>query len=161
VNAQRSTLVDICSSAVICCTTVRKQTVWKGLQSCSTSEINRHRASTSTRWHFAFGLCCHSNETRAPIANLPNNAQLEGTLYHSSTLHRPCSSVGMRRGTDTHKLAATRVTNIHFASSTTHAKWNKCKAVAMYAGSGPCASLVVWSRRAEWLTESACTTVHL
>jgi len=21
----------------------------------------RHRASTSTRWHFAFGLCCRSN----------------------------------------------------------------------------------------------------
>jgi len=24
-------------------------------------------------------LCCHSNETRAPTANPPNNAQLEGT----------------------------------------------------------------------------------
>jgi len=24
-------------------------------------------------------LCCHSNETHAPIANLPNSAQLEGT----------------------------------------------------------------------------------
>jgi len=24
-------------------------------------------------------LCCHSNETRAPIANPPNTAQLEGT----------------------------------------------------------------------------------
>ena len=23
----------------------------------------RQRASTSTRWHFAFGLCCHSNKT--------------------------------------------------------------------------------------------------
>jgi len=23
--------------------------------------------------------CCHSNETRAPIANPPNSAQLEGT----------------------------------------------------------------------------------
>ena len=29
-------------------------------------------------------LCCHSNETSAPIANLPNHAQLEGTPYHSS-----------------------------------------------------------------------------
>jgi len=28
-------------------------------------------------------LCCHSNETRAPIAYLPNSAQLEGT----STIH--------------------------------------------------------------------------
>jgi len=24
-------------------------------------------------------LCCHSNETRAPIANQPNSAQLKGT----------------------------------------------------------------------------------
>jgi len=24
-------------------------------------------------------LCCHSNETRAPIANPPNSAQLQGT----------------------------------------------------------------------------------
>jgi len=40
---------------------------------------NRHRASTSTRWHIAFGLCCHSNETRSPIPNPSNSAQLEGT----------------------------------------------------------------------------------
>ena len=47
-------------------------------------------------------LCCHSNETRAPIANPPNSAQLEGTPYHSPKLHPgPCSSMGMRRGTDT------------------------------------------------------------
>ena len=30
-------------------------------------------------------LCCHSNETRAPIANPPNTAQLEGTPYHSQS----------------------------------------------------------------------------
>jgi len=36
----------------------------------------RHRARTSTRWHFAFGICCHSNATHAPIANLPNSAPL-------------------------------------------------------------------------------------
>jgi len=29
-----------------------------------------------------FALCCHSNATRAPIANPPNSAQLEGSLYH-------------------------------------------------------------------------------
>jgi len=34
----------------------------------------RHRASTKTHWHFAFGLCCHSNETGVPTANLPNSA---------------------------------------------------------------------------------------
>jgi len=48
-------------------------------------------------------LCCHSNITRAPIANPPNSAQLDNT-YHSPMLHPDnpgqCSSVGMRRGTD-------------------------------------------------------------
>jgi len=43
----------------------------------------RHRASTSTRWHFVFGLCCHSNETRAPISNPPNSAQIAAIPYHS------------------------------------------------------------------------------
>jgi len=38
-------------------------------------------------------LCCHSNETRAPIANPPNSAQLEGTPYHSSNLHTFCTVV--------------------------------------------------------------------
>jgi len=72
-------------------------------------------------------LCCRSNETRAPIVNPPNSAQLEGTRYHSPKLHPgPCSSVGMRRGadtqTDTHSDTQTAVTTIHFASFTTHAK---------------------------------------
>jgi len=41
-------------------------------------------------------LCCHSNETHAPIANSPNRAQLEGTPYHSPKLHLgPCSTVRM------------------------------------------------------------------
>jgi len=31
-------------------------------------------------------LCCHGNETRAPIANPPNSAQLLGTPYHSPKL---------------------------------------------------------------------------
>ena len=45
--------------------------------------------------------CYHSNETRAPIANSANGAQLVGTSYHFPKLHPgPCSSVGMRRGTD-------------------------------------------------------------
>jgi len=46
-------------------------------------------------------LCCHSNATRAPIANLPNSTQL-GIPYHCPKLHPgPCDSVGMRRRTDT------------------------------------------------------------
>jgi len=32
-------------------------------------------------------VTCHSNETRAPVANPPNGAQLEGTPYHSTNLH--------------------------------------------------------------------------
>jgi len=48
-------------------------------------------------------LCCHSNETRAPIANPPNSPQLEGIPYNSPNLHRDTRiGVGakMRRGTD-------------------------------------------------------------
>jgi len=46
-------------------------------------------------------LCCHSNATRALIANPPNSAQLGGTPYHSFKFHPgPCSSVGMRPRTD-------------------------------------------------------------
>jgi len=49
-------------------------------------------------------LCCHSNETHAPIANPSNNAQLQGTAYHSPKLHSgPCSSMGMRPRTDRHR----------------------------------------------------------
>jgi len=56
----------------------------------------------------AFGGMCCSNETRAPVANPSNSAQLEGTIYYSPNLLKgPCSSVRMRRGTerytDTHR----------------------------------------------------------
>jgi len=30
-------------------------------------------------------LCCHGNETRAPIAHPPNSAQLQGTFYPNFT----------------------------------------------------------------------------
>jgi len=54
-----------------------------------------------TRLHFAFGLCCRNNETRASIANPPNSAQLEGTptipQVASGTVQY---SEGMRRRTD-------------------------------------------------------------
>ena len=33
----------------------------------------------SLRFRFRRSLCCHSNETRVPIANPPNSAQLDGT----------------------------------------------------------------------------------
>ena len=82
----------------------------------------RHRASTSTRWHFVFALCCHSNETSAPIANPPNSAQLGGTPYHSPSyirVHAVVWASGCGQ-TDTQ----TSVNNIHSASSTTHVKCN-------------------------------------
>jgi len=71
------------------------------------------------------------------IANPPNNAQLGGIPYHSPKLHPgPCSSVGMRRRTDTQ----TRVTTIHFSSSTTHAKCDSDNTIVMQdnRNSEPC-----------------------
>jgi len=67
----------------------------------------RHRATTSTRWHFAFRLCCHSNETRVPIAKPPNSAQLGGTRTIPKLHPGPSTSVRMWRGTDrqTHRRA--------------------------------------------------------
>jgi len=60
-----------------------------------------------------------------------NSAQLYGTPYHSSKLHPdPCSSVGMRRRT----VTQTRVTNIHFASATPHAKCNDLPQFATLLG---------------------------
>ena len=52
-------------------------------------------------FHIKF-VCCHSNKTWEPIANLSNSAQLGGTPYHSPKFHlNLCSSVGMWRGTNT------------------------------------------------------------
>jgi len=87
----------------------------------SINTVTRHRASTSNRSHFAFRLLSH-------IAKLPNSAHLEGTPGHSPKLHPgPCSSAGMRRGTDrqTDRQTDTQmaVTTIYFAS-TTHTKCN-------------------------------------
>jgi len=70
------------------------QTAWTHLQ----PGIERVQALADTT-HSA--LCCHSNETRALIANLTNSAQSEGIPYHSPNLHVGlCSSVGMWRWTD-------------------------------------------------------------
>jgi len=67
-------------------------------------------------------LCCHSNETCVLTAIPPNIAQVDGTQYHSPNLHPgPCSSMGMRRGTD----RQTAMTTIHFVLATPHAKCNK------------------------------------
>jgi len=126
---------------------------------------NQQRAHTPRKLEFA--LCCHSNATHAPIANPPNSAQLEGSLYHTSKLHPgPCSNVGVRPRTDTD--TQTRVTTIHFASSTTHAKCNN-RFTVLWPG------LPVWAggqkkrftNPPSWsssnlyqLLPSICTTIH-
>ena len=64
----------------------------------------------------------HSNETLAPIANLPNSAQLKGTPTippRYIQVHAGVWECGEGQ-TDTQ----TAVTSIHFASATPHAKCN-------------------------------------
>ena len=92
--------------------------------------ITRHRALADI---LPSALCCHSNETCAPIANPPNSAELAGTPYHSPKLHLdPCSSVGMRQGKDTQ----TSMTNIHLASAASHAKCNSKHRTVLFGN--PC-----------------------
>jgi len=38
--------------------------------------------------YIGFALCCHSNATRAPIANPPNSAQLGGSLFYAPSYIR-------------------------------------------------------------------------
>ena len=47
-------------------------------------------------------LCCHSNETRAPIVNPPDNAQLEGTPTIPLTCIRVCAVVWEYGETERH-----------------------------------------------------------
>jgi len=53
-------------------------------------------------------VCCHSNKTRAPLANLQNSAQLEGTPYLSPSYIRvravvwECGEEQRDRHTDGH-----------------------------------------------------------
>ena len=85
----------------------------------------RHRASTSTRWHFAFAICCHSNATHAPITNPPNSAQLGGTPTIPASYIRVHAVVWSCSHGQTDTDTQTRVTNIHLALSTTHVKCNQ------------------------------------
>jgi len=64
-----------------------------------------------------FRLCCHSNETCAPIANLPSSAQLEGapTILPSYIWVRAVVWACGEGQSHTHTQIC--VTNIHFASS--------------------------------------------
>ena len=64
-------------------------------------------------WRITAGLChafpcCHSNASRAPIANPPNSAQLGGIPYHSTSYIRvraimwTCGRGQTHRHTDRH-----------------------------------------------------------
>jgi len=78
-----------------------------------------------------FALCCHSNATRAPIANPPNSAQL-GAASTTPPIYIRVRAVVWAYGrgqTDTHTHTQTCVTTIHFASSTTHAKCNNLSSI--------------------------------
>jgi len=72
-------------------------------------------------------LRCQSNETRAPIANSPSSAQLEGTRTIPPSYIRVCAVVweSGEGQTHTHRQTHMAVTHIHFASATPHA--TKCK----------------------------------
>ena len=65
---------------------------------------------------------CHINETHAPIANLPNIAQLEGTPNHFPSYIRVLAVVweSGEGQTDTQMAVA----SIHFASAMPDAKCN-------------------------------------
>ena len=108
---------------------------WKpAVQAAAVDVENASVNARASSVKLGFALCCHSNATGAPIANPPNSAPLGGSLYHAAKLRPgPCSGVGVRPRTDRHTdrhtdrqiHRQTRVTTIHFASSTTHAECNE------------------------------------
>jgi len=64
---------------------------------------NQQLQRAQTPRKLGFALCCHSNATRARIANPPNSAQLGDSLYHAPKLQLgQCSTVGVRPWTDRH-----------------------------------------------------------
>jgi len=73
-------------------------------------------------------VCCHSNETRALIANPPNSAQLEGTPYHSQVTSgsvQLCGNAARDRQTHTRTDRHTDDRGQYtFASAMLDAKWN-------------------------------------
>ena len=93
----------------------------------SPAVTNQQRARTPRKLGFA--LCCHSNAAGAAIANPPNSAQLgAASTTLPSYIRVPAVMWAYGRGQthrQTHTDTQTRVTTIHFASSTTHAKCNK------------------------------------
>jgi len=75
----------------------------------------------TTHTYVSLRVCCHSNETRAPIANPPNSAQLPFPSYiRVRAVVWECGEGQSDRHTDTQ----TAVANIYFASATPHVKYN-------------------------------------
>ena len=68
-------------------------------------------------------VCCHSNETVHWLQIRPTVHNYRAPLPFPKLHPGPCSSVGMRRGTDRYIDTQTVVINIHFASATPHAKY--------------------------------------
>jgi len=67
---------------------------------------------------------CHSNETRALIANPSNSAQLEGIPYHSPSYIRAVVWECCNGQTNRQTHRQTAMANIHFALATPQAKCN-------------------------------------
>jgi len=85
---------------------------------CAYCKINTGpKASTSTRWHFAFELCYHTNETGAPTANPRNSTQQEDTPTIPPSYIRIRAVVWECGEGQAYRQKQTRVTIIHFASS--------------------------------------------
>ena len=70
-------------------------------------------------------LRCHSNETRSPIANLPNSAQLDDTPYRPPTYIRVRAGVSECGEGQEQRDTQTAVTTIHFALATPHVICNE------------------------------------
>jgi len=64
------------------------------------TQLTRHKASTSTRWHFAFGPCCHSRVKPVHWLSAQQCTTRGHLLPFPQVTSGPCSSVGMQRGTD-------------------------------------------------------------
>jgi len=69
-------------------------------------------------------VCCHINETHAPITNPSNSAQIEGTPYHSPSYFRVRAVVWGCGEEQTDRHTQTAVANIHFTSTKPHTKCN-------------------------------------
>jgi len=70
-------------------------------------------------------LCCHSNETRAPIANPFNTAHPQPYPRVTSGSVQLCGNAVKDRQTDIQIDTQAAMTNTHFASAMPHAKSNE------------------------------------